>query len=234
VAPGNATSLPETLRARKKRRTRQRIAAVAARLFRARGYDRVRMRDIARAADVSDQTLYNYFPTKEHLVFDLDQEFEQRLVDLVRTRGADVTIAKAVAHDARRMLAALVKSMGKPTGIPESVLLGAALRRVWVEMNARAADRLAEALRDDERERHTPAAAAIAARSIVALFAVILEQVGVAAMAGTPSRLARRELSAVIDTAAARGPFALGTRRTSHRPNGPVRRPQFADRQRVR
>src|SRR5262249_6444147 len=155
---------------------------------------------------------------------DLDQEFEQRLVDLVRNRGARVTIAQAAAEDARRMLAALLKSMGKPTGIPESVQLGAALRRVWVEMNARAADRLAEALRDDDRERHTPAAAAIAARSIVALFAVILEQVGVAALAGTPSRLARRELSAVIAAAAARGPFALGTRRASPRSKGSVRR----------
>jgi AcrR family transcriptional regulator len=206
--PGVATA--EALRARKKRQTRERIAAVAARLFRARGYERVRMRDIARAADVSDQTLYNYFPTKEHLIFDLDREFEQRLVDLVLKRSPDVTIAEAISRDARRLLAALLKSMEKPTGIPASVLLGAELRRVWVEMNARAADRLADALRDDERERHTPAAAALAARSIVALFAVILEQVGVAALAGMPPGAARRELSSIIDAAAARGPFALG------------------------
>ena len=36
----------------------------------------MRMIDIARAADVAEQTLYNYFPTKEHLIFDMDQEFE--------------------------------------------------------------------------------------------------------------------------------------------------------------
>src|SRR5262249_43382660 len=153
--------------------------------------ERVRMRDIATAADVAEQTLYNYFPTKEHLVFDLDQAFEQRLVDLVRHRRADTTIATAVGRDASRFLGELIGSLGKPTGIPAAVSLGAALRRVWVELNARAADRLADALREDAYEPHSPAAAAIAARSIVAVFAVTLEQVGVAALVGKSARTVR-------------------------------------------
>ncbi|HJZ70164.1 MAG TPA: helix-turn-helix domain-containing protein [Vicinamibacterales bacterium] len=208
----------ETLRARKKRQTRERVATVAAGLFRAHGYERVRMRDIAKAADVSEQTLYNYFPTKEHLVFDLDQAFEQRLVNVVRHRGLGTTIAGAVGRDAIRFLRDLLESMDKPTGIPASVALGAALRRVWIELNARAADRLADALREDARERHSPAAAAIAARSIVAVFAVTLEQVGVAALAGTSARTVRRELTATIHTAAAAGTLALGHRRVKRRP----------------
>jgi hypothetical protein len=60
----------------------------------------------------------------------LDQEFEQRLVDLVRRRGQDTTIAQAVEREARRFLGVLLKSMPKPAGIPVSVALGAALRRV--------------------------------------------------------------------------------------------------------
>src|SRR5215475_12983315 len=113
----------ETRRARKKRQTRERVAAVAARLFRARGYERVRMRDIANAADVAEQTLYNYFPTKEHLVFDLDQEFEQRLVDAIRHRRPRTTIARAVGREATRFLGELLESVDKPTGIPASVAL---------------------------------------------------------------------------------------------------------------
>src|SRR5262249_12534586 len=164
----------ETLRARKKRQTRERIAAVAARLFRTHGYERVRMRDIATAADVAEQTLYNYFPTKEHLVFDRDQEIEQRLVHIVRRHGLGTTIDSGVRREATRFPDELAESMDKRSGIPASVALGAALRRVWIELNARAADRVADALREDAHERHSPAAAAIAARSIVAAFAVTL------------------------------------------------------------
>ena len=207
----------EPLRARKKRQTRERVAAVAARLFRTQGYERVRMRDIAVAVEVSEQTLYNYFPTKEHLVFDLDQEFEQRLVDIVRQRKLGTTIARAVGDAAIRFREELLKSMDKRTGIPASVALGAALRRVWIDLNARAADRLAETLREDTHEPHNPAAAAIAARSIVAIFAVTLEQVGVARLAGKSAQTLRRELAATIERAAVGGTLALGRRSAKRR-----------------
>jgi len=207
----------ETLRVRKKRQTRERIAAVAARLFRTHGYERVRMRDIARAADVAEQTLYNYFPTKEHLVFDRDQEFEQRLVNVVRQRRLGTTIASAVRREATRFLGELLESMGKPTGIPASAAVGAPLRRVWLELNARAADRVADALREDAHERHSPAAAAIAARSIVAVFAVTLEQVGMGALEGKSTRSMRGELASTIERAAAPGTLALGHRRRKRR-----------------
>jgi len=213
----------ETLRARKKRQTRERVAAVAARLFRTHGYERVRMRDIAKAADVAEQTLYNYFPTKEHLVFDLDQEFEQRLVDVVCHRKSRTTIASAVRREATRFLGELLESMAKPTGIPASVALGDALRRVWTELNVRAADRLAATLGQDVHERHSPAAAAIAARSIVAVFAVTLEQVGVAALEGKPARTVRAELMATFEKAAAVGTLALGHRHEKRR-SPPIRR----------
>jgi AcrR family transcriptional regulator len=207
----------ETLRERKKRHTRERVAAVARRLFRTHGYEYVRMRDIAKAADVAEQTLYNYFPTKEHLIFDLDQEFEQRLVNVVRQRGAGTTIARAVRKEATRFLGELLESMERPMDIPASVALGAEVRHVWIELNARAADRLADALRDDPYERHAPAAAAIAARSIVAVFAVTLEQVGVAVLAGKSARTVRRDLTATIGRASAAGSFALGLRLAKRR-----------------
>jgi AcrR family transcriptional regulator len=53
-----------SLRERKKHQARQEILRAAHRLIQDGGYTSTRMRDIAAAADVSYQTLYNYFPTK--------------------------------------------------------------------------------------------------------------------------------------------------------------------------
>ena len=67
------------MRERKKARTRQVIADAAARLFAERGYRRVAVSDVAREAEVSEQTVYNYFQTKEQLVIDRDQQIQDEL-----------------------------------------------------------------------------------------------------------------------------------------------------------
>jgi AcrR family transcriptional regulator len=60
---------PQRLRERKKRATRDAIAATARRLFAERGYDAVTVAEIAVAADVAEKTVFNHFATKEELVF---------------------------------------------------------------------------------------------------------------------------------------------------------------------
>ena len=55
----------EGLRERKKRQTRQYISDVATGLFMERGFDAVTVAEVADAADVSVNTVYNYFSTKE-------------------------------------------------------------------------------------------------------------------------------------------------------------------------
>src|SRR5206468_4000581 len=84
------------LRDLKKARTRRLIADTAARLFAERGYERVAVSEIARAAEVAEQTLYNYFPTKEQLVTDREEQIQDRLCDLIRSRPPGVTPAAAV------------------------------------------------------------------------------------------------------------------------------------------
>ncbi|GAA0458899.1 TetR family transcriptional regulator [Paractinoplanes deccanensis] len=84
------------LRELKKARTRRLIADTAARLFAERGYEQVTVSEVARAAEVAEQTLYNYFPAKEHLVTDREDEMQQRLTELIRSRPAGTTPAAAV------------------------------------------------------------------------------------------------------------------------------------------
>ncbi|OQR59675.1 TetR family transcriptional regulator [Streptomyces maremycinicus] len=84
------------LRERKKARTRRLIADSAARLFAERGYENVSVSDVAREAEVAEQTVYNYFPTKERLVTDRDEQIQDRLCDLIRSRPPHVTPAAAV------------------------------------------------------------------------------------------------------------------------------------------
>lgn len=61
----------ESLRERKKRAARARILGAADQLIQSRGYEQTTMRDIASAAEVSYQTLYNYFPAKGDILFQL-------------------------------------------------------------------------------------------------------------------------------------------------------------------
>src|ERR1700693_5179755 len=84
------------LRELKKARTRQLIADTAARLFAERGYEHVAVTDVAREAEVAEQTVYNYFPTKEQLVTDRELQTQDRLCDLIRSRPPGVTPAAAV------------------------------------------------------------------------------------------------------------------------------------------
>ncbi|GAB6903893.1 TetR/AcrR family transcriptional regulator [Kineosporia succinea] len=61
------------LRERKKRQMRAQLASAATRLFLDRGFDAVRVSDIAAACGVSEKTVFNYFPSKEALLL---QRFE--------------------------------------------------------------------------------------------------------------------------------------------------------------
>ena len=79
----------EGLRARKKRETRERIAAAARELFVAHGFDAVTVVDVARAAQVSEATVFNYFPTKDDLFFGGGlEQFQATTLAAIRDRPA--------------------------------------------------------------------------------------------------------------------------------------------------
>jgi AcrR family transcriptional regulator len=83
------------LRERKKAQTRGLIGDAAHRLFLDRGFEAVTVAEVARAADVSEATVFNYFPTKEDLFFGGMVAFEAELVESVRTRAAGESVPAA-------------------------------------------------------------------------------------------------------------------------------------------
>jgi AcrR family transcriptional regulator len=84
----------EGLRERKKRETREAITRAAWKLFARRGFDAVTVADIARAAKVSEKTVFNYFPAKEDLVFGAGMQRTAALVDAVRARPPGASIVE--------------------------------------------------------------------------------------------------------------------------------------------
>jgi AcrR family transcriptional regulator len=70
-APAQDPGLPgEGLRERKKRLMRQQLSDTATAMFLERGFDGVRVAEVAAACGVSEKDVFNYFPVKEALVMD--------------------------------------------------------------------------------------------------------------------------------------------------------------------
>ncbi len=89
---------PKGLRERKKQRTRELIAETARGLFVERGFERVTVAELARAAEVSEKTVFNYFPSKEDLVFWRLESFEDELLDAIRTRAPGESVLAGFGH----------------------------------------------------------------------------------------------------------------------------------------
>jgi AcrR family transcriptional regulator len=140
------------LRERKKEQTRQLIAETARRLFSERGFERVTVAEVARAAEVSQQTVFNYFPTKEDLVYWRLQSFEDELLATIREREPGESALAAFGRflvaqrgllakqdpEAREQLAALTRM------ITESPALQAREQQIFAGYTASLAAALAE------------------------------------------------------------------------------------------
>lgn len=85
-------ALPEGLRERKKRATRDAIAATARRLFAERGFEDVTVAEVAAAADVSEKTVFNHFATKEDLAFAGGEARLNQLLAAIAQRPAGTSV----------------------------------------------------------------------------------------------------------------------------------------------
>jgi len=166
------------LRARKKARTRQVIADAAARLFAERGYEQVAVSDVAREAEVSEQTVYNYFQTKDQLVTDRDQLIQDELGRLIRARPAGTTPAAAIrdfvldtVEGIRRIPAEQWRGeLGFLAAISPTV------HRLTLELSDRQATALAAALA--ETDAVAPEIAKLHGIALAGVFQIIIAEAG--------------------------------------------------------
>ncbi|MFF2810742.1 TetR/AcrR family transcriptional regulator [Streptomyces sp. NPDC058000] len=140
-------TVPSGRRERKKAATRQKIADTALRLFLERGYDAVGIRDVAAEADVAVTTLFSHFASKEALVFEQDEDFEQRLAQAVTGRAPHEPLIPAL----RREIQALVRHCTADSAAPIWHMIDASpgLREYEESMRLRHAESLATAIATD-------------------------------------------------------------------------------------
>jgi AcrR family transcriptional regulator len=141
-----------SLRERKKRETRQRIADVAMGLFMLRGFEKVTVAEVAEAADVSVNTVFNYFRTKEDLFFDRQDAAVRGLGRVVAGRPVGRSAVEAVRRDFHAAIEERDWRYGIAGGAPDFYRMVAdspALTARTREMHELREEYLAEVLADE-------------------------------------------------------------------------------------
>jgi AcrR family transcriptional regulator len=97
---------PSDGRSRRRIATREAISIAATGLFFERGFDHVTVDDIAAAAGVGRMTVFNHFPRKEDMFFDLDVEGRAALRKAMQQRDPRVSPIETLRLLAHRLISA--------------------------------------------------------------------------------------------------------------------------------
>jgi AcrR family transcriptional regulator len=92
--PDTITPIAQSLRERKKQKTREAIQREATRLFQKQGYDETTIEQIAAAVDISPSTFFNYFPSKEDVV--LYDAYDPMIATLFESRPPDEPLSESI------------------------------------------------------------------------------------------------------------------------------------------
>ena len=93
------------LRERKRQQTRQELISAAMRLFGEKGYEQTTVAEIASAAGVSTKTFFNYFASKDEVLFPHLSRRIDAAVALIEQRGPDDQLADVLVAAMQHMLA---------------------------------------------------------------------------------------------------------------------------------
>ncbi len=154
---------------------------------------------MARAAEVSEQTVYNYFPTKEQLVIDRDQQIQDELSRLIRARAPGTTPAAAV----RDLVLGTVEGIRRiPAGQWRGELgflaaISPTVHRLSLETSDRQASALAAAI--GETQAVTPETARLRGIALAGVFQIIITEAGRRTLEGQSQDQIAGELRPAIE-----------------------------------
>lgn len=191
------------LREIKKARTRRHIADTAARLFAERGYENVAVSEVAEAAEVASQTVFNYFGTKERLVTDREEQIQEQMSELIRSRAAGVTPAAAVRAFVLEAVDG-IRDVPKelwPGELGHLAAISPAVHRLALELTDRQGSALAKAIARSSAV--APEIAGLQGRALASVFQLIIDEAGARTVRGHSQAKIVRELrprvEAVLD-----------------------------------
>jgi AcrR family transcriptional regulator len=194
-----STTAQPGLRERKKEATRRLIAETARRLFAERGFDAVTVAEVARAADVAEKTVFNYFPTKEDLFYSNMEAFEERLLATIRERPAGETVLAAfrrffLAPDGILALGEDADATARLQDVTRVITASPALLARERQVHARYTDALAALLAEETAQERGAVEPWVAAHALLGVHRALIEHVRRRALAGADAPAIAREL----------------------------------------
>jgi AcrR family transcriptional regulator len=193
------TTAQPGLRERKKEATRRLIAEAARRLFAERGFEAVTVAEVARAADVAEKTVFNYFPTKEDLFYANMEAFEDRLLAAIRGRPSGETVLTAfrrffLAPGGVLALDDDAEATDRLRSVTRVITASPALLARERQVHARYTDALAELLAQETGEEPGAVEPWVAAHALLGVHRALIEHVRRRALAGADAPAIAREL----------------------------------------
>jgi AcrR family transcriptional regulator len=179
------------LRERKKQQTRQLLERTARQLFADRGFEQVSIAEIARAAEVSEATVFNYFPTKEDLVYGRMETFQDALLQAIRERPAGEPVLAAFGRfvlEPRGLLAAADAGAAEELGrVSRLIANSPALLTREAQILARYTDALAGVIAEETDAGRDDPRPWITANALIGVHRALLAHVRQRILAGQDS-----------------------------------------------
>jgi AcrR family transcriptional regulator len=153
---------------------------------------------VARAADVSEATVSNYFPTKEDLAYFRMEDFEDELLAAIANRDPGTSVVDAfgmfVLEPRGFLKAGAHVRHDDPLAVTKILTGSPALLARERQIYDRYADGLIDLMADERRARRDDLEPLVIARALVSLHRAMVDHVRQRVLAGANIDVVRREI----------------------------------------
>lgn len=171
------------------------ISDTATRLFIERGFEKVTIAEVAQAANVSVNTIFNYFKTKEELFFDRADELEEALSRIIAERRTGESAVDAMQRYFREGVTGktlLFHHSPRIARFLDTIDKSPSLRARQMLIVEQCEKRLAETLAKAAGKRRPDETARAAAALLTALLWMLVQDFRARTLRGEPQTKARQ------------------------------------------